>query len=168
MYTLRCTKRLLARLRPSLARECPVSTTRLGDWYANLVQVGRKQLVLAVSAPTLLPILMPAAPVATLPDRMPTGVAEMLGALRIATRDIDDEIAAMNEVMFATTINPRVVGILVDFARLLPFYMEKPGTLLDHALHLARTPCSPLARPNTSPDLVTLALFGGSRLRVVR
>jgi hypothetical protein len=37
MLTLRCTKKLLGRLKAKPVSEAPSSTTRLGDWYGNLL-----------------------------------------------------------------------------------------------------------------------------------
>ena len=47
---------LAERLGPTLSTSPIDPTTRLGDWYANLVHVGRLQLVLGVSERTLLPV----------------------------------------------------------------------------------------------------------------
>jgi hypothetical protein len=70
MFTLRCTARLLKRMKVAPLVACPEPTTHLGDWYANLIHVGRQQLVLAVSEKTLLPVVVPAAPNSTLVPRL--------------------------------------------------------------------------------------------------
>ena len=49
MFTLRGTKKLLARLRMKPDVQAPPSTTRLGDWYADTLNLGRERLVLCVS-----------------------------------------------------------------------------------------------------------------------
>jgi hypothetical protein len=36
------------------------TTTRLGDWYANLLRIGRLQLVLAISERTFFPVVVAA------------------------------------------------------------------------------------------------------------
>lgn len=60
VFTFRCTQKLLDRLHvtPTLAPD--PSDSVLGDWYANLIRVGRTQLVLAVSERTLLPVVLEA------------------------------------------------------------------------------------------------------------
>jgi len=58
MVVIRCTGKPLSRLKVSPTPEPPASTTRLGDWYGNVVSVGRKQFILAVSEATLLPAIM--------------------------------------------------------------------------------------------------------------
>src|SRR5207245_6167044 len=60
MVVLRCTRKLLRWLREKPVEDAAASSTLLGDWYANLLWVYRKPLILAVSARTLLPVLIPA------------------------------------------------------------------------------------------------------------
>src|SRR5438105_14365485 len=49
MVVLRCTRKLLRRLRKTPAEDAPTSSTLLGDWYANVLFVYRKPIILAVS-----------------------------------------------------------------------------------------------------------------------
>lgn len=159
MFTLRCTSRLVKRLGPSLAASPAETTTRLGDWYANLVHVGRRQFVLCVSEETLLPVVLPAAPVATLVSRLRVGVAQVLAAFGVADCDITSENAAMEDVAYAKTANRQVVGIMVDFAKALELYVTDMPSLLEVSQRLAETPCSPLFKTSVSPDRATVALF---------
>jgi hypothetical protein len=48
MFTLRCTKKLLDRMRVKPDPLPPPSTTKLGDWYADTLNLGRERLVLCV------------------------------------------------------------------------------------------------------------------------
>src|SRR5207253_1635121 len=70
MVVLRCTRKLLRRLRKTPAEDAPTSSTLLGDWYANVLFVYRKPIILAVSARTLLPVLIPARDPASLGPRL--------------------------------------------------------------------------------------------------
>ena len=45
MFTLRCTKKLLTRLRVKPEPRPPASTPKLGDWYADTLNLGRERLV---------------------------------------------------------------------------------------------------------------------------
>lgn len=169
MFTLRCTQRLLARSKAKLATQAVEPTTRLGDWYANLLHLGRLQLVIAVSDRTFLPVLIPAAPVATLVPRLRDGLAEVLRALDVAKADIDREIGEMEDAAYGKTANRQVTGIMVDFAKGLESYIEHETSLLALALKLAHTPCSPFYETEEiSPDSKTVALFARPALRVVR
>lgn len=160
MFTLRCTQRLLARSKAKLATEPVEPTTRLGDWYGNLLHLGRLQLVLAVSERTFLPVLVPAAPVSTLVPRLRDGLGEVLRALDVAKDELEHEIGEMEDVAFAKTANRQVTGMMVDFAKALEFHMEHETSLLALALKLAHTPCSPFYRTEEiSPDRKTVGLF---------
>src|SRR5882672_4044257 len=60
VITFRCTKRVVERFRLEPVEEAPASTGILGDWYANLLNVGSQRFVLCVSERTLLPVILPA------------------------------------------------------------------------------------------------------------
>jgi hypothetical protein len=167
VFTVRCTARLVKRLKVLPAPTRPEPTTRLGDWHANLVHVGRQQLVLAVSERTLLPVVVQAAPIPSLLPRMRVAIRDVLTMLGVTPDAIEREEVAMAEVAYAKATNRQVLGILVDFARVLPFHLEGDATLLGVSMKLAETPCSPLYKTSTSPDRATAALFGTRLVRVV-
>jgi hypothetical protein len=60
VFSLRCTARLLERLKLKPQPAVPPPTTRLGDWYANLVHLPGRQVVLALSDRTFLPVVVAA------------------------------------------------------------------------------------------------------------
>jgi hypothetical protein len=159
VFTLRCTARLLSRLRESPSGAVANTTTRLGDWYANLLRIGRVQLVLAISERTFLPVVVPAAPSATLVPRLRARVRELLGALDVDDTHVERELIHMQDVAFGKTASRQVTGVMIDLAKGLEFYLEGDPSLLGLSLKLAETPCSPLYKTETSPDRATLALF---------
>ena len=67
---LHATKKLRGRVKTIPAQGSETSTTRLGDWYATAV-FWRPQVCLLVNEATLLPVLVPLAPSATLAARFP-------------------------------------------------------------------------------------------------
>jgi hypothetical protein len=99
MVTLRCTQKLLRRLRMHLSEEVPLSTTQLGDWYCNLLFVRGEQLILCVSESTLLPVLVTAKDEIHLSDRLRAGLREVLSALSIAPGIIEAELSKMLEFL---------------------------------------------------------------------
>lgn len=121
------------------------SDTALGDWYVNRLVVDRQPLLLLVSALSLLPIVLPARDVRTLPDRLGDVVRGRLRRLGVAAKVIDAEITAMTPVTVAPTVNRSVVGIMVDFAKAIPSYLPErawDATALPYVeAHLAETPC---------------------------
>jgi hypothetical protein len=69
MLILRATKKLRQRIGPPTVGDAEDSTTLLGDWYATALP-WRPQVALLVNETTLLPVLMPLAPAATMTTRI--------------------------------------------------------------------------------------------------
>lgn len=144
MVILRATRRL--QLRVPLGVENPgESDTALGDWNVNRLVIARQPLLLLVSSRSLLSMLTPARDVRTLPDRLPGLVADRLQRLGVLPALVQAEVAAMNPVITAPTRDRSVLGIMVDFAKSIPYYLSAHawdasalGGIEDQ---LARTPC---------------------------
>jgi len=143
MVVLRATRKVLAGLPEASAAPGP-SDTALGDWYVNRVPVDRRPLLLLVSASSLLPIVVFARDVRRLPDRLADMVAARLTRMGVAPRTVALETRAMTPIVVGRTADRSVVGIMVDFALCLPFYLD-PGwnerTLPSVEDKLAQTPC---------------------------
>ena len=58
MLTIRCTQRLLKAFRIKVIDEETPSTTRLGDWYANLIGTTCGNRILCVSDRSLLAVVL--------------------------------------------------------------------------------------------------------------
>jgi hypothetical protein len=157
---VRATKKLLHRVGPPTLGEGERCTTLLGQWYATAL-FWKPQVTLLVNEPTLLPVLMPLAPAATLPTRIAEQIAVVLAAHGAPTAMIAEEQRQMRDCRIAGTANRSVVGILNEFARLAEIYRDDDPRqdLLDLAAQLATTPCSPLYRKNVSPDRELAALL---------
>jgi len=143
MVVLRPTRKLRSSL-PAAEVSRP-SDTALGDWYVNRVVVDRQPLLLLVSSTSLLPILVSARDVRGLPERLGSLVESRLRRLGIEAAAIVLERHAMAPVVVAPTVDRSVVGIMVDFAKSVPYYLE-PGrwtveTLANVEARLAETPC---------------------------
>lgn len=61
MFTVHCTKKLLAKLVPEADPE-PPPTTRLGNWYANFLPSRVGDVVLFANERSLLPVVVPFLP----------------------------------------------------------------------------------------------------------
>ncbi len=159
MFTLRGTKKLLTRLRVKPNLRAPPSTTRLGDWYADTLNLGRERLVLCVSELTLLPVVVPSLG-ADLHVKLARGLRSTMEALSAPGATIEAELKQMLEVTFAKTASRVVLGSMNDFqfqARCIR-EQEPAASLLTLGLELARTPCSPI--DYASPDEVALRALG--------
>jgi hypothetical protein len=159
MVVIRATTKLLGRLGiapdPAPARSSGV----LGDWFATLIQVRRGRVVLAISAVTLLPVIVVGRDLPTLPVRLADGVREMLLDLGVTPGMADRERLMMAQVAIARTNDRSTVGVLTDFQRLLRFdFNDDPSAgLLERSRRLARTP---IVARHLFPDHATRAAFG--------
>lgn len=159
MYSLHCTKKLLDRIKPSIATSLLPPTTALGNWYATAL-FWNPQLALLVNEGTLLPILMPLAPARTLATRFPVELAVLLRRHGTHKAVIEREVAEMGDVVFAKTANRSVVGTVNEFSFLAEGYREylETSDLLTLSMRLADTPCS--AIKYNSPARMIKELLG--------
>jgi hypothetical protein len=156
VITLRCTRKLLARLRAPVEPHDLPPTTKLGDWYANLLYVPGGQLVLFVSERSLLPVIVPAREARTLVDRFKVSLREVLSRLGADVAAIDRELAEMERLRLGKTASRQVLGSMTDFAFMLE--ASASGTfLIDDSLWLAQTPCGPIGMK--SPRDVAVGLL---------
>ena len=152
MFTLYCTKKLLDRIgRPVTVPE-PAST-HLGNWYATAL-LWKPQIALMVNERTLLPVLLPLAPAASVRRRFPEALKGLLKALDLPSEFIESEIEGMGDPVHSKTANRSVVGVMNEFAFLGEGYRDRNGLIdpLAISLKLAQTPCSPLYKGAVFPD----------------
>ena len=163
MFVLRCTQKLLDRLNSTPDPEPAPPDTVLGDWYANLVRVGRTQVVLAVSERSLLPVVVPATDGRSLVQRLCEALGSVLFAVGVSADDVIAERGAMQRWAIGKTANRRVLGSLNDLAFQLEVGLrDSPDrALLAQSLWLARTPLKVI--DYGAPDQATLAAFAASR-----
>jgi hypothetical protein len=157
---VRATKKLLDRIGPPSLGEGEQSTTLTGHWYATAL-FWKPQVALFVNEPTLLPVLMPLAPAATLLARFAQQLAAVLAARGTPGAVIDDEQRQMRDRRLAKTANRSVVGIMNEFTYLAEAYRNDTPVpdLLTLAVRLAATPCGPLYSKHVSPDRELAALL---------
>ena len=172
MYTLRCTRKLLKRLRERPTSEAIAPTTTLGDWYANLLYTRPQQLVLAMSERSPLCVLVPAkATELPFETRLRSAVAELLLAIGVPDTAVAGEVAAMSEHRVGATASRSVLGCMHDATYQLEGHLAAgllgrdgarsvPLSLLELELHLAQNIYS--VTGYAPPWQRTLELFGCS------
>lgn len=161
MLIVRGTKKLRDRVKGSATAAEEVSTTALGDWYATAL-FWKPQVVLLVNAHTFVPVLLPLAPAATLLDRIPEAIAQVLARHGVDDAFVTAEHAAMSEVRLAPTADRRVVGVMTDFGHLGARFAASGETDLQRlSLRLASTPVGPLRSTAGFPDRALAAVVGG-------
>lgn len=159
MLVLRCTQKLLMRLGKTENLSDAESTTRLGDWYGNTLNIGRQRMVIFISEHSRLAVILPARELKRLPQILPDAVAELLAGIGIPAPDIAAERAAMSEVAVGKTRNRSVLGTMNDYIAMARYSpdgrLETPETLMRF---LADTPILPLN--GASPIDLTRKAFG--------
>lgn len=153
MFSIHATKKLLDRVKRPVAPTVSEPTTVLGNWYATAL-FWKPQAVLLVNERTLFPILMPLAPAATLMERFPGALQQILEARRVDADFVESEIAAMAEGRYAKTESRSVLGTMNDFSFMAKIQRDRRGVddLMMLALILSETPCGPLRQRHGSPD----------------
>jgi hypothetical protein len=164
MSVIRGTKKVLDRL-PVIDRagEAERSTSRLGDWYVNVL-FWKPQAALFVSETTLLPVLIPFAPAATLLDRFPDALLAHLQAQEAPRAFPEAELAEMAQRRLAKTASRSILGVMNEFRFLADAYHHDDDAeidLLTLSMRLSETPCSPLYKRHVSPDRELAALVRG-------
>ena len=87
-------------------------------------------MALLVNERTLLPVVMPLAPAATLAKRFPAALKGVLQSLDLPADFIQAEMDDMGEVVYAKTANRSLIGMLNEFSFLgEAFRGAYPGAL---------------------------------------
>jgi hypothetical protein len=160
MVVLRCTQKLLARLKQTETLPVVESTTRLGDWYGNILRIGRRQYLLFISERSRLPVVIPIREGKRLASVFPDTVCEVLGNVGVGAADIANERSRMSEIAFGRTSNRSLLGTLNDFAfmaRQGNMNRAQPETPEELVRFLAQTPILPL--DGASPIELTRAVW---------
>jgi hypothetical protein len=139
LVALRCTQRLLRRMRADAVAAVPEAANALGHWYANVLTFNRTAYVIALSERSLLSVVLPGAPFNTLVARFPQFLGQLLHALDVPESQVTTELAATVPLAIATTANRRVLGCLnqYSFELSIHFADEPHSSLLERELWLS-------------------------------
>jgi hypothetical protein len=162
VVTLRCTRKLARYLTLTPGAESQEPTSKLGDWYANLLYVGHQRLVLCVSERSLLSLVLPARDLRQLPSRLPSALESLLARLGVPSTVVAEEVAALLPISVGHTSNRQVVGSLVELGFQAASLLQHHGAdrlLGDLELALAAVPCFQL-KPDPFPFRTAGALLG--------
>jgi len=128
MVTLRCTQKLLRRLRQPLKPEAQPPTTVLGDWYATLIHSRPEQIVLGMNERSMLVTIVTARDGKHLPDRFRERALDQLLRIGVPPALVGREALEMREFHYGPTVNRSVVGCMNDVLRALPRVYERHRT----------------------------------------
>ena len=166
MVVLRCTRKLLVRLKQVGDLPPGDSTTRLGDWYGNILRIGRRQHLLFISERSRLPVVIPIREAKQLGTMFPDAVCERLSLVGVAAADIAYERMRMSELAFGRTMNRSLLGTLNDFAFMAQSgdaRRTEPESPEELMRFLSQTPILPL--DGASPIELTRAAFASQTAR---
>ena len=90
------------------------TTTRLGDWYANLLFLRKQHLILCTSERALLSVIVPAKNLDTLPVRLRNAVESLFQALCLPPQGVAEELEQMSQLVVGKTANRSVLGTMND------------------------------------------------------
>ncbi|RZA26263.1 MAG: hypothetical protein EOP10_04170 [Proteobacteria bacterium] len=144
MVIYRLTENLFKKLKVPLQADPVASTGTLGDWYCNKIILNRQHFLLCVSSQTLLPVLVSGKAPLTFPSRLQEKLGEILLHLNIPTARIENELAQMNDWVFAKTASRSVVGAMNDYIRISKVMVESGLNIDDLSWRLLDIPFRPL------------------------
>lgn len=139
VVTLRCTKKLLRRLRATTLAEARPPTTALGDWYATILHTRPHHVVLCVSERSLLSVVLPAREPDTLMSRFYTAVKKHLVAIGAPPQAVEREMTEMREIELGPTMSRSVLGSLRELTFAVEFGLKSGrfATLEELQLYLS-------------------------------
>jgi hypothetical protein len=140
---IRGTEKLLRRLETQ-SYPLGASTNALGDWYANLVYVGRMQLVLCTSANSLLSVVFEARNVKMqIANNLCEGIEPLLFDLGIAESQVRAELDEMIEYHIGPTASRSILGSMNEFMVAIHYRMsaQPDYPLRQMNLELSGIPC---------------------------
>lgn len=165
MIALRCTRKVLTRLR-LLARhpEPAAATNALGHWYVNLLRFGRHEVVMATSERSLLTAILPGGP--GLRERLLPELDDTTYRLLLAidTRPgwARREVDLMLPAVWANTTSRSILSSMNDFAQALDWYLADGLPAMEIMLRFADTPKTALGTRKSEygrPAEVALSLL---------
>ena len=167
MITMCCTQKLLRRLRIAKPEAIAMPPTNaLGNWYANLIYIGRTQMVIATSERSLLTVLLPAADLCnSLVVNLVDTTYLLLQEISIDSDFAEREAEAMQPALIARTESRSVLASMNDFSLALDWYWHDGLTPMEIMLRFAATPKSALMSeggPTGNPAEITRALLGAA------
>jgi hypothetical protein len=160
MLVLRCTQKLLVRLKQTGDMPAVESTTRLATGTATSFGLAGVSTCCSSASGHRLPVVLPIGEAKRLTTVFPDAVCEVLVNVGIAAADIADEDSQMLEIVFGRTVNRSVLGTMNDVAFMAQHgsrTRDEPESPEELMQFLSQTPILPL--DGASPIALTKAVF---------
>jgi hypothetical protein len=111
MVVLRCTQKLLVRLKDTGDLPTVDSTTQLGDWYGNILRISRRQHPPFISEWSRLSVVILLREAQRLDTVFQDAVCEVLTNVSVTAADIDEERSLMPDIAFGRTRNRSLLAL---------------------------------------------------------
>jgi len=149
MVTLRLTNKLQKLLAIDLTDQLKPTTSKLGDWYANLVPTYSGDLIIFVNEKTLLSVAIPIWESDNLLSLLCLRIVNLLGMIGIQSKAIENEMSHYDHFQFSKTRSRSVLGSMNDFAFHYQIMAEEAENKADLSLsnaeyRLSQMPCKPI------------------------
>jgi hypothetical protein len=149
MVTLRLTHKLQKLLDIDLTEQLKSTTSRLGDWYANLVPTYAGDLIVFVNEKTLLSVAIPIWESDNLLLLFRLRIGNLLEMIGIQSKAIEHELLHYSHIQFGRTRSRSVLGSMNDIAFQYQVIAEetenKANLSLSNAEYqLSQMPCKPI------------------------
>lgn len=161
MVILKCTLRLLRRLRVQGTVESQDSTTVLGSWYANDFVVARRPYVICTSERSKLSVVVPFKESVTLPDRFRVRLRFLLENIGIPMPLIEKEMHEMNVLEFGRAQSRAVLGNMKQLTFFAKDWMQEYPEVDLKKLDLLLSDHLVGPEPYIFPQESTIQLFRG-------
>jgi hypothetical protein len=149
MVTLRLTNKLQKLLAIDLTDQLKPTTSKLGDWCANLIPTYSGDLIIFVNEKTLLSVAIPIWESDNFLLLLHLRIVNLLGMIGIQPKAIEDEISHYEHIQFGKTRSRSVLGSMNDFAFHYQIMAEEAENKADLSLsnaeyRLSQMPCKPI------------------------
>jgi hypothetical protein len=149
MVTLRLTRKLQKLLDIDLTKQLEPTTSKLGDWYANIVPTYSGDLIVFVDEKTLLSVAIPIWESEHLLSMFRLRVGNLLGMIGIQPKAIENELRGYDQFQFGKTRSRSVLGSLNDIAFQYQVIAEMAENKADLSLskaelQMSQMPCKPI------------------------
>jgi hypothetical protein len=159
MVTICYTSKLLKRTGFPVEPSVPEPINALGNWYANILSIHRRKILLFVSERSRLAVFTPAKETRLLASHLLHHLSILLDRLKAKPEWIVAEISLMVDVRYAATKSRSVLGTMNDYRFQIEELLSISPVLseIEIALHLCDCPAGPLQY--RTPEKVTLELL---------
>ena len=149
MVTLRLTRKLQKLIEIDLTEQLEPTTSKLGDWYANIIPTYSGDLIIFINEKTLLSVAIPIWESKRLISWFRLRVQNLLGMIGIQPRAIVAELRHYDHIQFGKTRSRSVLGSMNDIAFQYQVIAEMAENKADLSLskaelQMSEMPCKPI------------------------